>query len=312
MSPKSTGTPLTNAIPPKKEEPKEEKIIKHELIEEEESDKENELIPTTDFLKDIDVSCEVVSPFGNDSDFVIINAQDIIKQIEVNEEQEVNAEQETTEKVVEKEDQFAFAFDMPSAGNEQEEVKEDMVAATENTSSAAEVKDDEGPIIFDLSDDIMNMEVNDPVEVVPASESVSEDVDVRRYSLEEYMEEEERLTNAKPSETVEEMLLEKKTIAPSPKEEIAEEEVDPINQPISETLKARAAERRAKMKEFNYKFRNNNTIDDIEKEPAYKRAGSDVDSRPAESGLSRTSLGTDNNDDIQLRKNNSFLHDNVD
>ena len=85
-----------------------------------------------------------------------------------------------------------------------------------------------------------------------------------------------------------------------------------MDQPISETLKARAAERRAKMKEFNYKFRNSSNIDDIEKEPAYKRAGLDVDSKPDSSELSRTSLGTDSNDDIQLRKNNSFLHDNVD
>ncbi|MEW7277145.1 cell division protein FtsZ [Aquimarina sp. 2201CG1-2-11] len=308
LLPKSTGTPL--AAIPKNEEPKEE-IIKHELVEEE-ADKDNELIPTTDFLKNIDVSCEVVSPFANDNDFVIINAQDIIKQIEVNEEQELNAEQETTtEKVLEKEDQFAFAFDMPSAGNEKEEVNEEVMMNNENISPVTDVKDDEGPIIFDLSDDIMDMEVNDPIEVVPASENISDDV--RRYSLEEYMEEEERLTNAKPSEVVEEeILIEKKTVTAAPEEEIVEGEVDPVDQPISETLKARAAERRAKMKEFNYKFRNNNTIDDIEKEPAYKRAGIDVDSRPTESGLSRTSLGTDNNDDIQLRKNNSFLHDNVD
>jgi cell division protein FtsZ len=32
----------------------------------------------------------------------------------------------------------------------------------------------------------------------------------------------------------------------------------------------------------------------------------------ANSNQSRMSLGTDSNDDIQLRSNNSFLHDNVD
>ena len=68
------------------------------------------------------------------------------------------------------------------------------------------------------------------------------------------------------------------------------------------------------MKEFNYKFHNNHTrIDDIEKEPAYKRMGIDLEETPnKEGGLSRTSLSTDENDDIQLRRNNSFLHDNVD
>ncbi len=305
LSPKSTGTPVTSI--PKIEEPKEDPIIKHELIEDEEIDKDNELIPTTDFLKNIDVSCEVVNPFSTDNDFVIINAQDIIKQIEVNEEKEVTSE----ESAVEKEDQFAFAFDMP-ASNTSEDIKEEPVVANDPVSTVTETED-EGPIIFDLSDDIMDMEVNDPIEVVPAAETVTDGEGVRRYSLEEYMQEEERLTNAQPADVVdEEILIEKKTLPTAPETETTEE-VDPIDQPISETLKARAAERRAKMKEFNYKFRNNaNTIDDIEKEPAYKRAGIDVDAKPSDSGLSRTSLGTDNNDDIQLRKNNSFLHDNVD
>ena len=68
------------------------------------------------------------------------------------------------------------------------------------------------------------------------------------------------------------------------------------------------------MKEFNYKFKHNQShIDDIEKQPAYKRMGIDLEDAPSkENGLSRTSLSTDDNDEIQLRRNNSFLHDNVD
>ena len=91
------------------------------------------------------------------------------------------------------------------------------------------------------------------------------------------------------------------------------EELDPINSPISELLKQRANERRKKMKEFNYKF-NSAKIDDIEKEPAYKRQGVDLDEvqHSSENNASRTTVGLDDNDDIQLRSNNSFLHDNVD
>ena len=91
------------------------------------------------------------------------------------------------------------------------------------------------------------------------------------------------------------------------------EDLDPMNSPISEILKERADERRQKMKEFNYKF-NNAKIDDIEKEPAYKRQGVNLDAaqHSSETNASRLSLGTDDNDDIQLRSNNSFLHDNVD
>ena len=68
------------------------------------------------------------------------------------------------------------------------------------------------------------------------------------------------------------------------------------------------------MKEFNYKFRNNAAqLDDIEKQPAYKRAGVNLDnSKPGEEKLSRTSLGSGDNNELNFRSNNSFLHDNVD
>ncbi|TSE09986.1 MULTISPECIES: cell division protein FtsZ [Aquimarina] len=305
LSPKSTSsavTPLRSPVPKKEEEKKEPLIIKHELIEDEEVDEDNPLIPTSDLLKNIDVSYEVVDAFSSENDFVIINAQDIIKQIEVNDEEEISAAED-------KEDQFALAFDMPVGGNKEEREQEPIAPIEVHEEKKNE--EEEQPIIFDLSDDILDLEVKDPIEVVPTGEAISGGG--RRYSLEEYMEEEKRLSEAKPAGVIEEeeIVLEKKTVAPSPETEI-QENVDPVDQPISETLKARAAERRAKMKEFNYKFRNSSNIDDIEKEPAYKRAGIDVDAKPDDAGLSRTSLGTDSNDDIQLRKNNSFLHDNVD
>jgi len=81
-------------------------------------------------------------------------------------------------------------------------------------------------------------------------------------------------------------------------------------------LRLRADARRKKLKEFNYKFRHNanaNNVDEIEKEPAYKRMGVDLNESSGGNGeISRTTIGTDSNDDIQLRSNNSFLHDNVD
>jgi len=92
-----------------------------------------------------------------------------------------------------------------------------------------------------------------------------------------------------------------------------EETIDPLNSPIADLQMQRSKERRLKMKEFNYKF-NNSKIDDIEKEPAYKRHGIDLEevSHSSENNESRLTLNLDENDDIQLRTNNSFLHDNVD
>jgi cell division protein FtsZ len=56
-----------------------------------------------------------------------------------------------------------------------------------------------------------------------------------------------------------------------------------------------------------------NKIDEFEKQPAYKRMGVDIEeSDSPASDDSRMSVENDDNDEIQLRSNNSFLHDNVD
>jgi cell division protein FtsZ len=86
-----------------------------------------------------------------------------------------------------------------------------------------------------------------------------------------------------------------------------------MNSPIEDMLKERADERRRKLKDFNYKFQNSvSSIDEIEKEPAYKRQGVNLQETPKGGKVSKTSLGEDSNGDIQLRSNNSFLHGNVD
>ena len=88
---------------------------------------------------------------------------------------------------------------------------------------------------------------------------------------------------------------------------------DPFNSSVSDFQKQRSAERRIRMKEFNYKF-NKSKVDNIEKEPAYKRRGVELDNKnySEENEISRTSIIFDENDDMKIRKNNSFLHDNVD
>ena len=88
---------------------------------------------------------------------------------------------------------------------------------------------------------------------------------------------------------------------------------DPFNSSVSDFQKQRSAERRVRMKEFNYKF-NKSKIDDIENEPAYKRRGIELENKnySEDNEISRTSITLDENDDMKIRKNNSFLHDNVD
>ena len=138
------------------------------------------------------------------------------------------------------------------------------------------------------------------------------------------MEMEHSLTGAKkkekePEVIEEELLIEKKSVTEeaavneSETEQDEALEIDPMHNSIDDTLKLRAEERRKKLKEFNYKFQNNTSkIDEIEKEPAYKRMGITLEDENREDDTSRMSLGKDSNDENQLRSNNSFLHDNVD
>ena len=87
---------------------------------------------------------------------------------------------------------------------------------------------------------------------------------------------------------------------------------DPFNKSIDETLASQNEKRKQHLKEFNHKFMHQmQRVDDMEKQPAYKRQGMDLNSDVHESP-SRTTLDTDNNDNLQIRSNNSFLHDNVD
>lgn len=147
----------------------------------------------------------------------------------------------------------------------------------------------------------------------------SSDNEVIRYSLEDYMEVEEKLldSKAKTKEVTKEIpsnlqfTVRTEEHIPTSINQAAEE-VSPIDASINEILKNRAEERKRKMKDFNHKFSNATTqLNEYEKEPAYKRQGIDLDAVP-QSNASRTSLSTDRNNDLQLRSNNSFLHDNVD
>ncbi len=249
---------------------------------------EMDIVPTTDILKNIQVTYDEVLA-QNENDFEIIDT---------------TARQEKVTNTEESETSGMLFFDMPLNTTSETET------STEETVESAE-----SPVLFTLDDTTASIEVNEPVEIIPVTEHANGGE--TRYSLEDYMELEDSLSNATEKNTEsgdETIVFETKTVAPKQQDEIDEDEVDPLNSPISKLLIDRASERKRKMKEFNYKFRNNQSrIEEIEKQPAYKRMGIDLEDSPKKDGnLSRTSLSTDENDEIQLRSNNSFLHDNVD
>ncbi len=241
-----------------------------------------DLVPTTDFLKNIEVTFEIVAAPAQNN-FEIITPQ--IREIEVKD----------PEFVIAKED-FNFELDLFDIKSESQ---------VENT------------IVFDLTEETRSLEVKDLINVVPVTE-VNQN-GIIKYSLEDYLEIETQIEATKEVNMVNEPVDEELNFTMKKEVEKLEnnihfDAVSPLEMSIEETLKFRAEERKLKMKDFNHKFNNNNAqIDEFEKEPAYKRMGIDVTSAPSSNNnQSRMSLGTDSNDDIQLRSNNSFLHDNVD
>ena len=247
---------------------------------------ENELIATTDALKNIEVIFEILSPeVKKEPVFEITSMPKPIREIEVVE----------PEFVIAKEDDLLFSLDMFETKSNEEQ---------------------QNQIVFNLLEDAKDIVVNEHVEFIPVTEV--EKNGIIKHSLEEYLEKENELLSAKPSQVSEpinpELDITINTVEASTAQEgnSSLENRDLTDLTIEETLRLRTDERKRKMKEFNYKFNTNSRIDEIEKQPAYKRMGVDLESPELNNNKSRMSIGTDSNDDPQLRSNNSYLHDNVD
>lgn len=245
-----------------------------------------EELPTADFINNLDVFFEIVSPVKEEAPVVVAPVMRDVREIEVFEPQFV---------VPKAEEQITFSFDLPIS----------------NTAAFHQER-----VSYELSNETKEIKVNQPVQVVPVTEVNKSGV--VKYSLEDYMEKENELITSKPvAEIKEEPIAEELNFTMKKVEPVAPntsfDEISPVEMTIEETLRMRAEERKRKMKEFNYKFNNSaSRVNELEKEPAYKRMGVDLNSAPVDNSKSRMSLGMDSNDDLQLRSNNSFLHDNVD
>lgn len=94
---------------------------------------------------------------------------------------------------------------------------------------------------------------------------------------------------------------------------VPEVENNPFDEPLSQTLSHAIEERRARLKQFNYKFKNSvssKTVDEIESVPAYKRQGVDLSERE-DNSPSDFIISENSQKETKIRPNN-FLHDNVD
>ena len=243
-----------------------------------------DLIVMSEFIKNLDVTFEIVSPI-EDFDFNI--------SLPTREEAQI------PQNIMKEEPkQTAFSFELPLSP------KPSFVPPVV-----------EEKVVFELASEAHDINVVQPTHLVPVTELT--DNGIIKYSLEEYMEVENDFMQSKPQVVQEEIPAElnitMKQISPMENNQVSTESISPMDMTIEETLRFRAEERRKKLKEFNYKFHNNvNRIDELEREPAYKRLGLDLSNTQAVNQNSRISVSTDSNNDLQFRSNNSYLHDNVD
>lgn len=112
-------------------------------------------------------------------------------------------------------------------------------------------------------------------------------------------------------ENEEEISLSRKDVTDEAKEEDGPVYTNRI--PDEDQLK-RSQERVMKIKELGMKMKTPSGINDLEKEPAYKRRQINLDEVPhsSENNISRFTLSEDEDGKPKLNDDNSFLHDNVD
>ena len=149
-------------------------------------------------------------------------------------------------------------------------------------------KFDPDKIIHELIEDVNEIEVNNPIHIIPVTEVTA--TNSNKSSFDDY--------NTKPSN---DSLNHKEN----------EVILNPLNCSIADGLAKRTDERKIKLKEFNYDFKKSRNLKSMENEPAFKRAGISLTDLEKVK-LSKSSIGDDLNGKINNRANNSFLLDNVD
>ncbi len=241
----------------------------------------SDIVKTTEAIKNIEVDFEEVS-YENitavpAAEFVITN---------VTKKQEVKKEIEETPVI-----QQNLLFDLPLNSFEEikptETIENELIKTTDAIRNIDVVAEEVKPVYekkYVLDD--FDMQPTIGKSSVPAVESKEEEEEALQFEVR---------TKSEGTGS----------------DDSSNDEASPLSLTITE-LQRRAKERREKMKGFNYKFSDqvNKNIDDIERQPAYKRLGVDLDTSTK---ISKTETPLDtNSDDFPLRSNNSFLHDNVD
>lgn len=321
-----TKEPLTDTLSPEPFEP---------ILDED----EDPLIPMNDIIDQIKVEFEEV--FNGIE--VVMEEKTIPQQEEaplihhLEEEEEASfsapsdtplSETEEADNQMEESPLFEPQFDAV-IDTEEQNIEEDIL--DQNPTEEVSLSEEEEFIFNEVTNPLFKMDVVDP-EVVEAESQIVLDFELplqekSSSNLETKETQEERSEvpelveedfEAAALEVKFEIQSEQEQTDASPassQEEVKSEDVEqtnPFEQSIDKTIAVQSETRKAHLKAFNHQFSHQyQKVEDMEKEPAYKRKGLNLEDNLPEAP-SRLSLDNDSNEDLQLRSNNSFLHDNVD
>ncbi len=297
-----------------------QKVIRHTLFENQEDQEEHEsadevsfegYVPTSELIRNISVQAEIV-----DINYLAEFQQVVVNDIEVHDFEIISVDEQPDQQNVgdavseeletSTQDQMLM-FDLPINQQEQADIMDIEVFAPELVTANQEA------VVHDLSADPLEQEPEQEQDFA-AADTAAEPQKPIRYVLDQETDSSvaAEVVVKQDTELEQEMSLSTKVV-PEEKSEDNPGAQDPVNTPIAQLLRERTEERKRKMKEFNYKFRNSaSKIDEIERQPAYKRMGIELDdTKNQDDQLSRTTVNLED-DEIDLRSNNSFLHDNVD
>lgn len=158
-------------------------------------------------------------------------------------------------------------------------------------------------------------ELNQDLPETPREEEVSTNEEFIIYNLDEVPEPDDLTADvAKNEDTPEEPESNQFQIA----EDNTAEQASPSAQPSREAFAERQRQITRSLAEFKSKLNLPGRIADLENEPAYKRRNVSIDDTPqsSDSQVSRMHLSEEFDEEgnrrVELRNNNSFLHDNVD
>ncbi len=266
------------------------------------------------------VSKEQVSISEQDSIFKIIEDEEIRDESSLTKSSNSNEISEMSEEQL-----FEPQFDSVS-----EVIKEEIDTSEE---SEVNLPNEEEFIFNEVTNPLFEMDVVDP-EVIESdsqilmdfelpldqkekqniedAQDLNEELKAKNISLEQDFEEAGLEVKFELKTKIEGNIISEKNQEASAFNSDEDKNYNPFEQSIDQTIDSQSENRKAHLKAYNHQFsKQYQKVEEFEKEPAYKRKGLDLDDNLPESP-SRLTIENDGNNDLQIRSNNSFLHDNVD